>query len=73
MDNDDEARDLIQALAGYLGLKKLVLGRVWIGRNGCAALKTLLQNKDSQLAVLESQRIVHGQWWMLLLFVCFWM
>ena len=53
IDNDDEAREIIQALTGHSGLKKLILCNVRIGRNGCAALTTLLQNPESKLAVLK--------------------
>ena len=53
IDNDNEARELIGALTGHSGLKKLMLCDVWIGWNGCAVLSTLLQNPELELIVLE--------------------
>mmetsp|Transcript_40130 Transcript_40130/g.65708 ORF Transcript_40130/g.65708 Transcript_40130/m.65708 type:complete len:109 (+) Transcript_40130:288-614(+) len=53
LDNDDdEPREVIQALTVHSGLKKLVLGYVRIGRNGYTALTTLLQNLESKLTPL---------------------
>ena len=52
--DDDELRELIQALAGHSGLKKLILHASPVGRNGCVTLATfLLQNPNSKLTVLD--------------------
>ena len=44
---------LTQALTGHLGLRKLILHDGRIGKNGCAALATLLQNPNTELTVLD--------------------
>ena len=50
--SDEVGGKLIKALAGHIGLKKLDLIKIQIGREGCTAISSLLQNPHSKLSLL---------------------
>jgi Ran GTPase-activating protein (RanGAP) involved in mRNA processing and transport len=50
--SDEVGDKLIKALAGHIGLKKLDLIKIQIGREGCTAISSLLQNPHSKLTLL---------------------